>query len=57
MAHLGEMLGVATPTIDALIELASLISQTDYRQTGWTLERMGIRGMTLGEILKYVEQG
>jgi opine dehydrogenase len=57
MAYLGEMLGVPTPTINALIGLASLINDTDYRQTGWTLEKMGIEGMTLEELLNYVENG
>ncbi len=57
MAYLGEMLGIPTPTIDALIGLASLIHDTDYRQTGWTLEKMGIKGMTLQELLDYVENG
>jgi opine dehydrogenase len=57
MAYLGEMLGVPTPTINALIGLASLINDTDYRQTGWTLEKMGIEGMALEELLNYVENG
>jgi opine dehydrogenase len=57
MAYLGEMLGIPTPTIDALIGLASLIHDTDYRQTGWTLEKMGIKGMTLERLLNYVENG
>ena len=57
MAYLGEMLDVPTPTINALIVLASLINETNYRQTGWTLEKMGIEGMRLEKLLNYVENG
>jgi len=43
MAYLGRMLGVDTPIIDGLINVASLINETDYWKKGWTLERMGSR--------------
>ncbi len=57
MASLGEMLGVPTPTINALIDLASIICETNFRQTGWTVEKMGIQGMNLESLLNYVENG
>ncbi len=57
MAYLGEMLGIPTPTINALIDLASTINETNYQQTGWTLEKMGIKGMSLEKLLDYVENG
>ncbi len=57
MASLGEMLGVPTPTIDALIDLASIICETNFRRTGWTAEKMGIQGMSLKSLLNYVENG
>lgn len=57
MASLGTMLGVTTPIINALIDLASLINETDYRRTGRTLEKMGIQGMSFKELLDYIERG
>jgi opine dehydrogenase len=42
MADIGRLLGVETPVIDALITLASVISRTDYRRAGLTLEKMGL---------------
>ncbi len=43
-SSLGQALGVPTPTADALIQIASLISGRDYRAEGRTLERLGLRG-------------
>lgn len=57
MAFLGQMLGVPTPTINALIDMASLINETRYWEIGWTPERMGIAGMSLKDLLGYVEKG
>ena len=57
MACLGEMLGIQTPMINALIDLASIICETNFRQTGWTLEKMGIKGMSLEALLYYVANG
>ncbi len=57
MASLGERLGVPTPTINALIDLASLICERNFRQTGWSVEKMGIKGMSLESLLNYVENG
>jgi len=57
MAYLGKMLGVATPTINALTDLASLINGTNYWETGWTPEKLGIQGMSLERLLEYVENG
>ena len=42
MAEIGNLLGVKTPVIDALIRLASVISRTDYSKDGLTLEKMGL---------------
>lgn len=50
IASIGHMLGVATPTIDALIHLASLINQKNYFSEGRTVDRIGINGMALWEL-------
>jgi opine dehydrogenase len=48
---------VPTPTIDALVQLASLAVGVDYRRNGLTLEKLGIAGKSPAELLKFVEDG
>lgn len=42
MASLGEYLDVETPTLDALVQLANGLMDRDYRQSGRSLERLGL---------------
>ena len=56
-SQLGEQLGVATPLMRATIEIGIAISGTDYWQTGRTLERCGIKGMSADEIVSYARTG
>ena len=57
MAEIGRLMGVKTPVIDALITLASVTNQTDYRSGGLTLEKMGLAGMTAQGLTKVVQDG
>lgn len=57
LASLGEFLEVPTPVINSLITLASLAAGTDFRALGRTLERVGLRGMSVGDIHAYVIEG
>jgi opine dehydrogenase len=57
IAALGELAGVATPTIDALVQLASLAVGVDYRRDGLTLDKLGLAGKSPAELLKFVEEG
>jgi opine dehydrogenase len=57
MAEIGSLLGVETPVIDALITLASVVSGTDYRKDGLTLEKMGLAGVTANELPKVLREG
>jgi len=50
VASIGEMLGVATPTIRAMIHLASLMHGVDYWAAGRTVDRLGIKGMSVKDI-------
>jgi len=54
ISSIGRMLGVATPTIDMMIELGSAMHGTDYRAQGRTVERLGIAGMSVKEIRQMV---
>ena len=53
----GELAGVATPTIDALINLAGISLGVDFRRTGLTLEKMGLKGKTPADLPRFLEQG
>jgi opine dehydrogenase len=57
MAEIGRLVGVETPVIDALITLASVISRTDYRKQGLTLEAMGLAGVSAEELRTVVKEG
>jgi opine dehydrogenase len=57
IAELGHAFGVATPAIETIIRLASIIHGVNYRARGRTLERLGLAGMTLDEVRRYVETG
>jgi opine dehydrogenase len=50
LASLGEMLKVETPTIRAIIHLASIMRGVDFWEKGRTVENLGIKGMTIKEI-------
>lgn len=51
---IGKMLGIATPGIDAIINIASMANDVDYWSTGLTLEKMGLKDMSIKELIDYV---
>jgi opine dehydrogenase len=57
LSSLGEMLGVSTPTIDAVIQMASIINEKDYRREGRTVESLGIGGMRVDELNYFLQEG
>lgn len=50
LASLGGMLGVPTPIIRAIIDLAGALNATDYWKEGRTVERLGIAGMSVRDL-------
>jgi opine dehydrogenase len=52
-----EAAAVATPTTNALIDLAGVINGVDYRAIGLTLDKMGLRNMGPEQIVEYVRTG
>ena len=54
IASLGRALGAATPTIDMIIDLANLLHGVDYRSSGRTVEKLGLAGLSVKEILEVV---
>lgn len=50
IASIGAMLRVETPTINSIIRLASIMRGEDFWRKGRTVERLGIKGMSIKEI-------
>jgi len=57
MASLGRLLGILTPTMDAIITLASTVHAVDYWADGRTVERLGLAGLGPDAIRTLVEEG
>jgi len=53
-ASLGRALGLATPMLDAVIAFANAMHGVDYRQIGWNLEKLGLAGKSVDEIMSLV---
>jgi opine dehydrogenase len=56
-AAFGDLAGVETPTIDALIHIASMLMGIPFSETGLTLEKMGLDGLAPDALLQFVEDG
>jgi opine dehydrogenase len=50
IASLGEMFGTPTPTIRSIIQMASVMHGVDYWAQGRTVEKLGIKGLSVKEI-------
>jgi len=50
LASIGEMLKIDTPTIKSIIQLASIMRGKDFWKKGRTVEKLGIKGMSIREI-------
>lgn len=57
IASLGQRYGVSVGGMDAMIRLASVIHRTDYWRRGRTIEKLGIGGLSVGELTNYVMEG
>ncbi|MEK6443952.1 NAD/NADP octopine/nopaline dehydrogenase family protein [Pseudonocardia sp. T1-2H] len=52
-----RLVGVSTPTIDALVTIASATAGRDYAQEGLTMERMGLAGVDAAELDDLLQSG
>lgn len=57
IALLARQFNVPTPIMNGVINIASVINQTDYWQEGRSLGELGITGLSRGELLKVLENG
>ncbi len=54
-ASLGHAVGVATPIMDALVEIGGAIMGVNPWEHGRNLKKMGLEGMSLQQIKAYLE--
>jgi opine dehydrogenase len=57
IALLADMVGVETPFMDAVINISCVINESDYWKEGRTLEKLGIAGLSLYELRKFLDEG
>lgn len=57
LSELGRAAGVATPHMDALVELASTVQGVDLRSSGRRLDRLGIAGRPVWAVRHFVLEG
>jgi opine dehydrogenase len=57
LSSIGKLIKSPTPVIDSMITLASTINRVDYFKEGFTVEKLGLAGMSKKEILEYVTYG
>jgi opine dehydrogenase len=57
IAAIGQRYGVRVRAMDSVIRLACIVHRTDYWRRGRTMDRMGIQGLSVGEITRYVMEG
>ena len=54
---LGEQYGISVRAMESIIRLACIIHHTDYRRRGRTVEKLGIKGLSVAELTRYVNEG
>jgi opine dehydrogenase len=54
---MGRLAGIEMPICTSLINLSNSLLGKDFRETGQTLENIGLGTMTVSQLKKYVEEG
>ena len=57
LISLGKQFGVETWATDAVVRLACVLHGTNYYERGRTVEEMGLKGLRVCEVTRYVEEG
>ncbi|WZL72434.1 NAD/NADP octopine/nopaline dehydrogenase family protein [Clostridiaceae bacterium 35-E11] len=57
ISDVGKHLGIYTPTIDSIIHLASVLHNTNYYKNGRKVIDMGLDGLSIDEIKRFVLTG
>ncbi len=54
--ELATLAGIKVPVVESIIHIASAYNSTDYFKEGRTLEKMGLKGKSVKEIISLMEQ-
>jgi opine dehydrogenase len=54
---LADLAGVSTPIYRGLVNIFGALLQTDFWQTGLSLEKLGLAGMSVQEVIRYINEG
>ena len=54
ISQLGDLVGIETPTIDAIIQFGSIVCEHDFWREGRTLAALGLAGKSPEAIMEYV---
>ena len=57
IASFGRLVGISTPTIDSIIEIAGAMHDVDYWEKGRTVDKLGLKGLNLDQIHQLVMEG
>lgn len=57
ISSIGRELGIKTPAINSIINIASLITGKDFYDEGRTITRLGLEGLSVYEMHKYAQTG
>jgi len=57
LSTLGRLLGIPTPISDAIINLSGSINRTDYWIEGRGVNDLGLEGMSIEQIQKFLRDG
>ncbi len=57
ISNLGTLVGVETPAIDAVINIACQLYRRDFWHSGRNLEGLGLEGLSPREVKEYVQTG
>lgn len=57
MASIGDIAGVETPNIKSMIDLASVVNNTDYWDVGRNVDKLGFHSMSVADVLEHVTEG
>ena len=57
LSTLGNLLGVPTPTHDAVIQLSSVVNRTDYSKTGRGMKQLGLSKLDKKGLKKFLLNG
>ncbi len=57
ISSIAGKLGIETPTIDTIIRLANIITGRNFLQEGRTVEKLGLKNMSVSQILEFTNMG